>query len=965
MKNLFKLTLLAVLACPLFVSCYDDSELRETVDMLVDKVFDLEQKLNDEIAALKGLLDGKIFITEVALDPSGATNITLSNESVLQLLPQKDLKSYVTYVTLTDGTDCWAYIDENGQKQLFLDEKNHPIPVVAETPQVITKDDETYIVIGGQEYPLSGNSVFSDYEVITDEETGEVLAVTFTFGEAMTFTVSVNAAQGFWFVKDDSQEAVKFDSYFVQAGKAVTIQVKSKGVEDYVVQLPYGWKNREVQIAGLDYFQITAPSAELLANGAADSEGNVKVLAVLEGGKASAARLYVSTSPFKTMNISYGKLTLDPYPGVEEYVYGICSAAEYDKQAIVAAVNEGKMPEGGVEASEAIVSTKLEDLTKLAFVVGAEYVVWAYPVAEDALLEDAVAEYTFKYTMVEVAIVEEAFLDATVSLNLGGLDGYYIGVEPAAEYDEALVLSSLNSGIYTAVTEPMNAEASVFGLTGVTANHSTAYKLWFTVAETGKKYTAEDLIVIPFNTSTFAAGGNAAVSIDKKAVVAAPTSVQAPLTLTGGTMFFYTFVKADNKLADGTDNDIIDHLLKKGVQVEGASAVVSTADPGVALTSLKPQTPVVLFALGVDAEGKYGKLLKTDLSTSELTFRNLDFKVTLGRLDPGDASIVISPKGTEAEKYIYWVGRPTDTFWTSSRFLGASAETAAEYIALNMDNYRFENIQTAYPMDKDGKIALTDLEGGSNYVFVCASVDKYGICSAAEVVTFQIWQYPIGNVVYKSDSKWKSLTPTVEFLPETFSPGSGFMYGSYSFNIKLVQGYTAYVLCGADTYIYEGDLSKVMSPEEIIIAVIKNVDRRTSSDVVVNPALDYPYGSEFYYFQHGNPLRGNTVFWASKEYHDSVCDCGGEYDEQIEVNHLFTNDKGESQIEKVKVDQHHVLHYNDGTSHNMLMPSAVGDKTQVVDKIYVVYRDLDGNCYEAFSIDVPYEYFANAGARDE
>ena len=165
--------------------------------------------LIQEELALQGLLEGKIFITDVTVDEAGATNVTLSNEEVLKLLPQKDLKSYVTYVTLTDGTDCWAYIDENGQKQLFLDENNHPIPVLSETPEVITKDDETYLVIGGKEYPLSGNSVFSDYEVITDEETGEVLAVTFTFGETMTFTVTVNSAQGFWFVKENSEQTVK------------------------------------------------------------------------------------------------------------------------------------------------------------------------------------------------------------------------------------------------------------------------------------------------------------------------------------------------------------------------------------------------------------------------------------------------------------------------------------------------------------------------------------------------------------------------------------------------------------------------------------------------------------------------------------------------------------------------------------------------------------------------------------
>lgn len=955
MKNLFKLMLLAALACPLFVSCYDDSELRETVDMLVDKVFDLEQKLNDEIATLKGLLEGKIFVTEVALDPSGSTNVTLSNGSVLQLLPQKDLKSYVTYVTLTDGTDCWAYIDENGQKQLFLDEKKHPIPVVAETPQVITKDDETYIVIGGQEYPLSGNSVFSDYEVITDEETGEVLAVTFTFGEAMTFTVSVNAAQGFWFVKEDSQETVKFDSYFVQAGKTVSIQVKSKGVEDYVVQLPYGWKNREAKIAGLDYFQITAPSAELLASGAADSEGNVKVLAVLEGGKASAARLYVSTSPFKTMNTSYGKLTLDPYPGVAEYVYGICAASAYDKQAIVAAVNEGKMPKGGVEMSEAIVSIKLEELTDLAFVVGTEYVVWAYPVAEGDLIEDVVSERTFKYTLVEVAVVDEAFLDAAVSLNLGGLDGYYIGVSTAKEYDEEVVLSSLNSGVYSAKTEPMNTKTSVFELTGVTANHSTDYVMWFTVAETGKKYAAEDLIVIPFSTSTFEEGGNAAVSVDDDSVAAAPTSIQATLNVTDGTMFFYTFVKADSKVAKGTDEEIIDHLLKKGVQVEGTSAVVSTKDKGVSLTALKPETDVMLLALAVDAEGKYGQLLKYGTSTSPLTYNDIKVTAEVKSLDPGNVKVKVSAT-SGAKDYIYWVGLLTDNFWKSSTYLGSDAGSAAKYMALNQENYRFLDMKAAYPV-ADGMIVFDDLDPGSKYVFVCVAVDENGMTSQAAVTNFQVYSRALGNIVYKTDPRWEAAKPTVNFIAESFRVG-GEYGGEYDCSILANPDFVAYILLTSIDYatLESLDESGIEQPALKMLYIISNADKPRDASVLVDNAAwvdqGYPYGWEFYRYPHGFPAHGYGVLWPDEATHHAICG----------VNHPAVD---KTVVNGIEISMPTTVYYYDGNPVVFTQKQGSGNTTDVIEAAYVVCQDREGNCYEAFEFPVDPSYYANAPAMRE
>ena len=195
--------MVAVLAvCPAAVSCYDDSAIREQIDMLVDKVYELETRLTSEIEALQAMLRGKALISDVSTNAStGITTITLSNGSTLQLLPEKDLESFITYITLGDGQNYWAYIDKDGKKQLFLDKDEKPVPVMAETPEVVEIDGDTYLVIGGVQYPLSGNSVFSDYELVTDELTGEVYAVTFTFGEDMTFTVTVDGACGFYFVK--------------------------------------------------------------------------------------------------------------------------------------------------------------------------------------------------------------------------------------------------------------------------------------------------------------------------------------------------------------------------------------------------------------------------------------------------------------------------------------------------------------------------------------------------------------------------------------------------------------------------------------------------------------------------------------------------------------------------------------------------------------------------------------------
>ena len=101
-RSLRRAAMCAVLALPLATACttieeYDDSEIKEQIDLIINKIYELEQKMNSEIQALKDMLAGKIMITSVSTDAStGITTVSLSNGSSLSLLPEKDLKSFVT-----------------------------------------------------------------------------------------------------------------------------------------------------------------------------------------------------------------------------------------------------------------------------------------------------------------------------------------------------------------------------------------------------------------------------------------------------------------------------------------------------------------------------------------------------------------------------------------------------------------------------------------------------------------------------------------------------------------------------------------------------------------------------------------------------------------------------------------------------------------------------------------------------
>ena len=93
------------------------------------------------------------------------------------------------------------------------------------------------------------------------------------------------------------------------------------------------------------------------------------------------------------------------------------------------------------------------------------------------------------------------------------------------------------------------------------------------------------------------------------------------------------------------------------------------------------------------------------------------------------------------------------------------------------------------------------------------------------------------------------------------------------------------------------------------------------------------------------------MIWANKEFHDAKCSCGGGGTSKITIN-------------GIEVEMQHVTFFNDGTPVEMRQPYAVGSTTEVVDKVFVVCQDLDGNCYEPFEIEVPVDIFRNAGSKD-
>lgn len=956
---LLKVFLCVALACPFAVSCYDeydDTELREKIDLIIEQIYDLEERLNGEIKAIQDLLSGKILVTSVQTDAAtGITEVVLSNGSKLQLHPQKDLKSYVTYITLSDGVDYWAFINDKGQKELFLDKTGQPVPVVGDTPEVIVKDDETFIVIGGVEYPMSGNSVFSDYELITDELTGEVYAVTFTFGEDMTFTVTVDGACGFWFVMRAGWDTEIISDYFVPLGQTSRVQLDARGVVDYVLQIPDGWRVKEFhdENMGVKFFDITAPAKTLVESGVAAADGELKVVAVLEGGKATVAKLYLSSAPFKQFSVSMGNADVVKYNGLQKYVYGICKSSEYDEETIFPVAEElltaYNYPAGYGVTTFDLIGEPLSKVAGADLTPGEKYMFWAIPALY--FETDADAGYYLEpgtfvntevvYSSVKFQVGEESYKDAQLSMELKGVESYYTGVVKKEDFmvDDVLYRLNFPGGYYTPKTTPMTYEGSVFTFAGVTGEPATEYVAWLAVAEEGREYKEADVVLCEFSTLNLTPGST--VQISASEVTPTDIEITAQLTATGAEGIYYAYLTKSTASKYADDTAKANYLFQYGRTVKAETAEAKASHT---ISKVAPETEYVLFAVATDKDGKYSNVLAESYTTLAIAYNDLKVELGVVRNDPGDVILSISSEG--AVEYLYWVGKTSDNTWKSSSYLGGSAATAQEYLYLNQDATRIASVMAKYPV-VDGQIKLEDLSTKVEHVIVAMAKDSEGKFSQAVEYRFVTNAIAIGQVVLSTDPKWAAATPVIEWIPESFHKASGqALDGTYAYYFSCGTEFTAYVMSGAEGYFSSTVEYEDISVEEKIFTIVEQSDKVRDYEILYDENLweteGYPAGHYLYHAPHGCPTFGYAVIF-SKDSEANHADHCSRPDNCIE----YTGGVYGTRV----LD----LYYNTGEPIHFRVPGAF--TTDDTDKVFVALKDKDGNFYEPYYIDVPDEYF--------
>ena len=1019
-KHFLRSLLCLSLAVPAFTSCYDDSELWGKVDELEIRVSELEEEMTSQVEAMNALLTNGATLTACKKNSDGSYTITLSNGTKFKVLPEgTDFSTLVSY-TVVDGKKCWSTFDALGNPVLITDTYGNAIPVSADI-SVKIKDGVYVLVINGNEYETGYDAedvvqVFSSCTPLTDAS-GNVYAVKFTLGEGMEVTVALDGYKGVIFKLSNVNNAVISD-YYLPYGTTQSFLMDMQGVVDYVMQVPDGWRVKETyeELTGETYAVVTAPAESTIELGAAEAEGYIKVVSVVEGGKASVSKMYVSTNPFKKLNVSSFRAAIQPYTGVQKFAYGLMTASSFDAATVVDQVNKilasssSDLP-AGYNVSEVAVDKTLAEINGAELSVTESYVFWVLPAMYNETGEnvgfyaeaDMLVVKNLEPVSADVKVSDETLFDAKISVEVKGADLVYAGLVEVEESFVDELVYQVSNGVYEAVkgNYSYSGVASKFptAATAKVLEPGTEYAVWVIPASEDKTtFTAADVIYEKFSTKAVAAGGKLNATVADFTVTS--SSISTTVSCEGAAMIYYAYLSADDgkRYSTASNETKMSKLLADATCVETRAASVEAVIDG-----LGPEKTKWLYAVAVRNDGLYGEVVCKEAKTNKVSFNSLSLSLESLGITANKAQFKINiADGKTAADYIYWCGYEKDEFWISDDYCGGDRMGAQDYMAANPDAPQIQKVMSANgPVSEDGVVTLKDLSMSTNYVFVVLAKDEEGKYSKAAYKKFTTLAADLGELVKEGTAKWNDALSKIDikWFEQSFRAAENSnMSANYAFQISCPTDLTAFIICASDTYF---DGMGLASVDERIVYIENYASRRydngytpmdangnlmSEPDYYKNGELRAGQLMNVYEFHvHGLPTLGFATYFANGD-HEGNCiyeEDGGcsiydyaleriayynsmePYEKKAEMFGL----KGEEAATWAKAlyeaykpfyeDAEPIINFNSGEPLFISNPYAMGisaETGKVADRVIVVLRDLQGNYYEPMSIEVP-DYF--------
>jgi len=720
MKRIFSI----VLVCALFAACekYDDSEVKDAIGKLEERVQALE-KLNQEVAALKAIVDGQVTVSSY-VETDGVCTITLSDGNIFKV--QSGLTSVpVITVIEENGRSYWGcYQDGEAEFLLYQDKK---IEVTSVVP-VVKVNESNYLEIsvdGGRTWTESDSAitggVFSEVQARED-------CLVLTLSDGFTkYTVP--------FHTETQQQFVSFvGKQYFNNSETKDIPVEMVGVDNFTVtEKPDGWK---VSLS-MGKLTVTAP-----AEGVGDTEGYIKMLGV--GSEASIASVYVAIGESPCLIAISDDATVTITPNVPSFFYGAVNMADFEPAALAKELSGVTNPMlSRYPFSSSKVTMPLTDLLT-EVLPGETYVVWTIPVTGNALAATDVLYQAVSSIGVSYEVSGVTFENADIYVNVKGADAYYL-IPLSEDMTLDTCIEDLN-GSYAATYDVYKHRSSFMGRLSSLVDSpvpATAYQMLVLPVKAGKLCKA-DAETFPVTLNPYLRGGGLTVSLSAGAVEY--QSLTVVVNAENAYKCLVAVVTADEYASNGYADDavLLDYL----------STFVSKSYSGAyehRAMNLQSGVKYYFLAAAFDRNGVLGSPERLELSTKAVLLSPATISISSVNANMNSATVTLSAsEDIVSYRYIFMAEDGADYWYNTYLDNDSAVFDALVYGTCSYVDKTAAQVASG--------ISFTDLIFGKNYIFRIVGFDAQGRVTALAKTDVMA---TVGAVVKKDDERWEENKPQV------------------------------------------------------------------------------------------------------------------------------------------------------------------------------------------------------------
>ncbi len=746
--------LVAVAGLAPLTSCdkYDDTELRQQITDINDRLTALEEDIDVQLKALKAIIDGKTTILSCLYDEeTGMYTITLTDEdnTVIEVpAVGNDMAPVISYIEEEDGTKYWAVVSEGGEKTAIVDADGNRLKVGGETPALrLGAEGEWMISADGATW--TGLGVTSEDVAIFAKAEETETSVIFTLTDGTELEIS----------KYDGSAATFYPlagSLYFTAGEEKTVEFSLDGIVNIAVQeVPYGWYAKTTRTS----MTVRAPGED---KSDADQNGTVKILGVTSDGKSFISEVYVSigTPDVSIVLNSDRTFSITMQGSTTSFKYMAMKIDDYSADDVVnSLIWEAK------SSSEDIINASLADLLGAEPEDGYAYIVWA--IADEKYnAADIVTSDPIQPVMVDISVSDLRYDNAMVNVSVTGVNsfayGYIVKGDDYPTFEEVLAAAELE-GFWQTMNYGSTLSAQLNGFYWDTPAVTGAdYIIWVLpiIGSNNFDYTAEDFHYVEISLPDLLPGGSVTPVVSE--VVTEKTSLTAKVEATGAyKVYAQWYTDADYEAFADEAAIVADVTLS------------SLLDPAsISLSNLPLGESGRLVVLAVDNDGKYAMTsLEADLKTVTWS----DMTIELGELELGMTSVAIPVEvsGGTATSFKY-INMDRELFNSpDNQRIGWSEDldVMEKYLAgVEPGEFGFyQNGVTVLPDEKmdydfpeDNVIRIDWLQTGTEYIFYLVALDEDDNPTRCVTMTYTPGVDP-SLITRKADADYEYGKPQITF----------------------------------------------------------------------------------------------------------------------------------------------------------------------------------------------------------